>query len=126
MSSPKSKPAKSKLNRIDDLTDIELERTEAVRYFCDEVGSLCNELALYMQWHADQLQANLSTLPDPEGNFGTYVTRTRAKAVTWYMRCAAEAIDHAGGLVRKCFVVFHRYYIHRQEYRPRNPPKFNL
>lgn len=112
-------------NHFESLTDMELRDPDALFAFCDEVRDLCRDLSWALQFQAEMLQADLSTLPVPEGRFGSLSSKARAKATAWCLRQAADAVMHAGRLSVKTYSLFKRYYLQTEE-PASSRPRFKL
>ncbi|GHH57671.1 hypothetical protein [Lentzea cavernae] len=107
-----------------ELADMELRDPDALYHFCDRVRDDARELSWALQFQADMLQGDLSTVAVPEGRFGSLSSKARAKAVASCLRLAAEAVTHAGRLTVKCYSLFKRHYL-VEESEP-SKPRFKL
>ena len=116
----------SRNNHFEDLTDLELRDADALYHFCDTVRDLCRDLSWALSFQADMLQADLSTVPVPEGRFGSLSSKARAKTVAWSLRQASDAVMHAGRLSVKCYSLFKRYYLLTEPAAKDNKPRFKL
>lgn len=112
-------------NPFDELSEMELRDREALYAFCDLVRDLCRGASWALQFQADMLQADLSTVAVPEGRFGSLSSKARAKAVSTCLRLAADAIMHAGRMTVKCYSLFKRYYL-STESEDSKKPRFKL
>lgn len=101
--------------RVSELADAELFTSTALHDFVIKVRDLCRDVAYILQFQADTLQASLATLPVVGSKYGSMASRTRARAVAWCLRAAAEAIQHAGKLTVKAWALFQKYYVHEQQ-----------
>lgn len=96
---------------LDELAEMELRDPDALYSFCDQVRDIARGLSWALLFQADMLQGDLSTVPVPEGRFGSLSSKARAKAIASCLRLAAEAVTHAGRLTVKCYSLFKRYYL---------------
>jgi hypothetical protein len=111
-------------NPFDELAEMELRDPDALYAFCDRIRDDARAWSWALQFQADMLQADLATVPVPEGRFGSLSSKARAKMVASCLRMAGEAVMHAGRLSVKCYSLFTRYYLTEQ--RPDNRPRFKL
>lgn len=112
------------VSHFDELAEMELRDPDALYAFCDRVRDDFRALSWALQFQADMLQGDLSTVPVPEGRFGTLSSKARAKTVATCLRLAADATMHAGRLTVKCYSLFKRYYL-TEEPTP-SKPRFKL
>ncbi len=111
-------------SNFDELAEMELRDPDALYTFCDRVRDDTRALSWALQFQAEMLQGDLSTVPVPEGRFGSLSSKARAKTVASCLRLAAEAVMHAGRLAVKCYSLFKRYYL--LEEPASNKPRFKL
>jgi hypothetical protein len=112
-------------NQFEELAEMELRDPDALYHFCDTVRDLCRDLSWGLQFQSEMLQADLSTVKVPEGRFGSLSSKARAKAVSWCLRQAADAVLHAGRLSVKTYSLFKRYYLQPEE-PAASKPRFKL
>lgn len=112
-------------NPFEELADMELRDPEALFQFCDEMRDITKYLSWTLHFQAELLQADLATVPVPEGRFGALSSKARAKTVATCLKLAADAVIHAGRLNVKCYSLFKRYYLKPEE-KSDGKPRFKL
>jgi hypothetical protein len=101
-------PSAAKL--IDELGDAEITSSSELREFGKNLRDFCRDLAWTLDYQADWIEAQLSTLPVADGRFGRLSSRVRAKSVAWCFRAGADAVQHAGKLGLKSWALFCKYF----------------
>lgn len=95
-------------SRIDEL-DTGLASSSELQEYISRVRDLCRDLYIELEFGAEVLQQNLSTLvaQDARGQqVGRIASRRRAKKVAHCLRRAAEAQKYSGGQAVKTWSMF--------------------
>lgn len=95
---------------IKELSELELTTASSLQAFAFTMRDLCREFSFTLQFQADMLEAGLRTLPIADARFGAMTRYVRARAVSWCLRSAADAVRHAGQNGLKCWMLFVKYY----------------
>lgn len=110
--------------KIDELSEVELLSASQLKQLTIIVRDLCRDLSWVLDYQAEVLEANLATLPVPDGRFGGMSSRVRAKQVAWCLRAAADAVQHAGKNSVKCYALFVKHFVRAEQTKPK--PKFEI
>lgn len=95
-------------SRIDEL-DMGLNSSSDLREYVKRVRDLSRDFYMELEFAAQVLQQNLSTVPavDPRGgHLGRFASRRRARKVAACLKRAAEAQKYAGGQAAKTWAMF--------------------
>lgn len=99
------------MKRIDEL-NIALNSSSALETYVKKLREIERDLYMELAFAADQLQANLSTLPVANASYGGVLggtqSKLRARKVANNLRRASEAHRAAGGMVVKTWAQFVR------------------
>lgn len=113
------------MKRIDDL-DSPLNTASELEKYTKKLRDLYHDLYVELEFGAQVLQENLSTLPVAQSKFGGSVgaanSRMRAKRVANQLRKAAEATKYSGGQSVKTWREFIRIFAPEID-AARNPGK---
>ena len=112
---------------IDELGDIEISSSSELREFGKTLRDFCRALAWTLDYQADWIEAQLSTLPVVDAKFGRLSSRLRAKSVAWCFRAGADAIQHAGKLGLKSWALFVKHFAPELSIaKSKKKPKFKI
>jgi len=98
--------------RIDEL-DMGLTSSSELQEYVKRVRDLCRDMYMELEFAAEVLQANLSTIPAVDSNgqkMGRIASRRRAKKVANCLRRAGEAQKYCGAQAVKTWAMFARSF----------------
>src|SRR5699024_8352891 len=116
--------------RMDELGDTNLASSSELEAYINRVRELSRDLYMELEFGAELLQKNLSTLPVAEskgGVTGKVSSKVRAKKVADALRRAAEANKYAGGQATKTWSLFAKSFAPEiEQARNKKAPGFKV